>query len=91
MRIVWLENARAAREAAIEYIAQSSLIAALSQLGEIEQQTRRLAEYPQLGRVGRKKGTRELVINRTPFIAIYRIKGDCIQIFRFLHGAQKWP
>ncbi|MGZ5030030.1 MAG: type II toxin-antitoxin system RelE/ParE family toxin, partial [Methylobacter sp.] len=68
MRIVWLESARAAREAAIEYIAQESLTAALSQLGEIEQQTRRLAEYPQLGRVGRKKGTRELIINRTPFI-----------------------
>jgi toxin ParE1/3/4 len=91
MRIVWLESARAAREAAIEYIAQESLTAALRQLGEIEQQTRRLAEYPQLGRVGRKKGTRELIINRTPFIAIYRIKGDEIQVFRFLHGAQKWP
>ncbi|MFA5119442.1 MAG: type II toxin-antitoxin system RelE/ParE family toxin [Candidatus Omnitrophota bacterium] len=91
MRVVWLENARAAREAAIEYIAQESLTAALSQLNEIEQQTSRLAEYPQLGRVGRKKGTRELVINRTPFIAIYRIKGGYIQVFRFLHGAQKWP
>jgi len=91
MRVVWLDNARAAREAAIEYIAQESLTAALSQLNEIEQQTSRLAEYPKLGRVGRKKGTRELIINRTPFIAIYRIKGDDIQIFRFLHGAQKWP
>jgi toxin ParE1/3/4 len=91
MRVVWLEHASAARRDAIEYIAPDSVTAALGQLDEIEQQTTRLAEYPKLGRVGRKKGTRELVINRTPFIAVYRIHGELIQILRFLHGAQKWP
>lgn len=90
MQVVWTESARNARVAAIDYIAQDSLTAALSQLDEIERQSDRLAEYPELGRVGRVKGTRELVINRTSFIAIYRIKGDIIQIFRFLHGAQQW-
>jgi toxin ParE1/3/4 len=48
-------------------------------------------EYPKLGRVGRKKGTRELVINRTSFIVVYLVDGDLVRIFRFLHGAQKWP
>ena len=90
MQVVWTESARNVRVAAIDYIAQDSLTAALSQLDEIERQSDRLAEYPELGRVGRVKGTRELVINRTSFIAIYRIKGDIIQIFRFLHGAQQW-
>jgi toxin ParE1/3/4 len=91
MQVLWLENARAARTAAIEYIAQDSVTAALSQLDEIEQQTTRLADYSKLGRIGRIKGTRELVINRTPFIAVYRIDGDVIHILRFLHGAQRWP
>jgi toxin ParE1/3/4 len=44
-----------------------------------------------MGRIGRVKGTRELVISRTPFIAVYRIAGQRIEILRFLHGAQKWP
>jgi len=37
------------------------------------------------------KGTRELVISRTPYIAAYRIDGDLVTIVRVLHGAQQWP
>lgn len=91
MRVQWTVRAGHDREAAIEYIAQDSLTAALDQLDEIEEQTDRLAEYPKLGRPGRVKGTRELVINRTSFIAVYRIKDEFVQILRLLHGAQNWP
>ena len=93
MRIVWLPLARANRTDAIAYIAQENPRAALDRLGEIEQQTDRLADYPEMGRPGRKRGTRELVVNRTPFILIYRIRPRVrrIEILRVLHGAQKWP
>ena len=50
-----------------------------------------LLQHPQMGRPGRKKGTRELVISRTPFIVVYRAKGARIEIIRLLHGAQQWP
>lgn len=79
------------REAAINYIAQDNVQAALNQLDEIERQTGLLVTQPKMGRVGRVKGTRELVISRTPFIAVYRIMGKRIEILRFLHGAQNWP
>jgi len=26
-----------------------------------------------------------------PFIAIYRIRGDVVEVVRILHGARKWP
>ncbi len=91
MRIEWTVSAGNDRENLIEYIAQDSPTAALNQLDEIERQTDRLAEYPKLGRPGRMKGTRELVVNRTSFIAVYRIKSDTVQVLRLLHGAQKWP
>lgn len=91
MQVNWTSRAGSDREAAIEYIAQDSPAAALSQLDEIEGQTDRLADYPKLGRPGRVKGTRELVVNRTPFIVVYRIQGETIQILRVLHGAQQWP
>lgn len=91
MRVVWTPRAGNDREAAIEYIAQESPAAALNQLDEIEEQTDRLAEHPKLGRPGRVKGTRELVVNRTPFIIVYRIQGGVVQILRLLHGAQRWP
>ena len=87
----WTPQARAERAAAIDYIAQDNPLAALDQLEEIEQQTNLLTTQPKMGRLGRVKGTRELVISHTPFIAIYRIEGQRIEILRFLHGAQKWP
>ena len=91
MVILWTAKANSEREAAIDYIAQDNPLAALDQLDEIEQQTCLLAEQPEMGRLGKVKGTRELVISGTPFIAAYRIKGNRIEILRFLHGAQQWP
>jgi plasmid stabilization system protein ParE len=50
-----------------------------------------LIETPEIGRPGRIEGTRELVIQRTPYIAAYRIDGETVRILRVLHGAQEWP
>ena len=50
-----------------------------------------LAEFPESGRSGRKSGTRELVFTGLPYVAIYRITLDRIEIVRILHGAQQWP
>lgn len=93
MKLIWTPSARKARSAAIDYIAQDSPRAALSQLDEIERQTDMLIAHPDMGRPGRIDGTRELVVSRTPFIVIYRVKRRAkrIELFRFLHGAQQWP
>jgi len=50
-----------------------------------------LADFPHIGRFGRKSGTSELVISGLPFIVIYRLKDETVEIVRILHGAQKWP
>ena len=50
-----------------------------------------LGRFPNLGRPGRKPGTRELVFKGLPYLAIYRIRGDVVEIDRILHGAQRWP
>jgi len=91
VKLQWLPRARAARKAAIDYIAQDNPRAAIGQLDEIERQTDLLLLQPELGRIGRKQGTRELIISRTPFIVVYRIRGECIELLQFLHGAQQWP
>jgi plasmid stabilization system protein ParE len=43
------------------------------------------------GRSGRVRGTRELVISNTPFIAAYAIDQDRIVVLAVYHGAQQWP
>ncbi len=91
MRVSWSQQARTERKANIDYISIDDPFAALNQLSEIEQQTNLLATQPEMGRIGRAEGTRELVISRTQFIAVYRIRGERIEILRFLHGAQNRP
>ena len=47
--------------------------------------------YPEAGRRGRIPGTRELVIDATPFLVAYRTRRGRIEILSLLHGARKWP
>ena len=51
----------------------------------------RLKKSPGIGLPGRVEGTRELVIDRTPYVAAYQIAGNAVGILRVLHGAQQWP
>jgi toxin ParE1/3/4 len=89
--IEWLPGANQDFESIVEYIADDNPIAAIEQGDEIENQLSLLITHPKMGHPVRVKGTREIVIVRTPYIAVYRIKGKIIQILRVLHGAQKWP
>lgn len=89
--IVWLRRAIADRDTQLDYIAQKNPGAAIEQGDRIAHQVEMLAEHPEMGRAGRKQGTRELVISRTPFVIVYRIRDERIELLRLLHGAQQWP
>ncbi len=89
--IVWKFAANQAREAQLVFVARDHPEAAARIEEEINDQVDLLAEFPTLGREGRVAGTRELVINRSPFILVFRVRTKRIEIVRLLHGAQKWP
>lgn len=89
--LMWLQRAIQDRDAQLDYIAQDNPMAAVSQGDRIAEQIEILQQHPQMGRPGRKQGTRELVISRTPFIVVYRVKAKRIELLRVLHGAQQWP
>ena len=47
---------------------------------------------PGLGPVSsRMSGWRELVFAPLPYIAVYRVREEVIEIARIFHGAQDWP
>jgi toxin ParE1/3/4 len=50
-----------------------------------------LRKFPHLGRKGRIEGTRELVFSGLPYIVVYRIQDQIVEILRIYHGAQDWP
>lgn len=59
-------------------------------LKRIYDATSRLSRFPYRGRVGKKAGTRELVMPSLPYIIVYRLGTEVVYITRILHGAQKW-
>ena len=50
-----------------------------------------LRQFPNSGRLGRKEGTRELVLTSLPYLIIYKVLGNNVRLLRVLHGAQRWP
>lgn len=50
-----------------------------------------LSKFQNIGRAGRVYGTRELIIPKTPYIAVYKVRQDIIEVLRVLHTAMKWP
>lgn len=92
MIIDWLPEANRNRFDQLDYIAEDNPLAAADQDDEIERQVNMLQDHPKMGRPGRVKGTRELVISSTSFVLVYRLKGSQrIEVLRLLHGSQLWP
>jgi len=51
-----------------------------------------LRNSPGIGRASsRMHGWRELVFASLPYIAVYRVREEVIEIARIFHGAQDWP
>jgi addiction module RelE/StbE family toxin len=90
-RLVWTQWAIADREEIFTYIEADSPNAAAAMDERIASAVRRLLDFPESGRPGRIEGSRELVVPRSPYIAVYALAGDRIRILRVLHGARLWP
>ena len=88
-----LDPSRALRDLASlrAYIAQDRAVAAERQVERILAAAVKLAQFPESGRPGRRAGTRELVVNQTPYLLPYRVRGDLVEVLRVLHGRQRWP
>jgi len=75
----------------IEYIRQENASAAERIAKTIYDSVGSLKAFPKKGRSGRVEGTRELPLPPLPFVVVYRIRGDILEIANVIHGAQKWP
>ncbi|MDO9423391.1 MAG: type II toxin-antitoxin system RelE/ParE family toxin [Methylobacter sp.] len=91
MKIVWTEPSRQDLRDIFEFIAEDNAKAARSLLAEIKERVCVLVNEPQLGRVGRVEGTRELVLTGTHYILPYRVKDQQIQILSVFHASRQWP
>jgi addiction module RelE/StbE family toxin len=90
VRVTWADSASRDLRFAYAWIAQDRPTAAV-QVRRIWEFVAKLSDFPNLGRPGRRKGTRELVVPGGPFIVVYRVSEDLIEILRVFHASRRWP
>jgi toxin ParE1/3/4 len=91
MRVLFSAAARADIQSIYDYIAQENPRAAAQVVGSIEKATMRLELFPISGRVGAVGGTRELIVPRLPYIAVYRVVSQSVEVIAVFHAAQDKP
>ena len=91
MTVVWSPRAIGHLAALRDYIARENPGAAARTATTLLAAVDRLAELPNLGRLGRLSGTRELVVPGTRYVIPYRVRGERQEIIAVFHGRQRWP
>ena len=74
-----------------DYISHESPAAARRVVDHLLREAERLLLFPRIGRPGRVTGTRELVASTWPYVVVYRLRGERIDILRVMHTARRWP
>jgi toxin ParE1/3/4 len=87
MLIKWTQTALASVDEIASHIAKDNPTRATSFVRELQDAVTKLQAHPGIGRAGRVPGTRELVLHKN-YTAIYRVRGDDVEILRLHHAAR---
>jgi plasmid stabilization system protein ParE len=92
MQVRWSIPAAEDLEHICEWIERNNPEAARRVAQTIYGECARLKDFPYLGRASRRMpGRRELTFAPLPYVAVYQVKPDAVEISRIFHGAQDWP
>jgi addiction module RelE/StbE family toxin len=91
MKIVWLRRSLWHLKSIKTFVSVDNPEAATTILNRIYDGVQRLATFPEMGRVGRLSGTRELPILNSPYIVVYKVFDEKVEIMAVFHGARRWP
>jgi toxin ParE1/3/4 len=91
LTLEWSPLALADREAIFDYNEARSPRTAVVMDECIAAAVRKLRYFPEIGRPGRVEGTREIVVQGTPFIVAYGLAEETVRVLRVLHGSRRWP
>lgn len=91
LNIKWLEKALLEFDDALDFLAEKNQSSAENLAKIVTDAVNALEDQPHLGRPGRVKGTRELVINGYPYLIPFRVINNEVQILRVFHTKRKPP
>lgn len=89
MKIRWTTEATDNLEHIRRHIEEDNPDAALRTVRAIFEHIKTLPAFPNRGRMGRRQGTRELVLSPLPYFVVYRVQASAIEILYIRHGAQR--
>ena len=90
MKVRWTRAALNQLHEAYDYIQLDKPFAAARMVDLIEAAADRLRLFPQMGRPAARPKTRILAVPTTPFVLVYRVKNDTLEILALYHGTQNW-
>lgn len=90
MRIRWTIPAADDLASIKDYLQQQFPNFAEPTVRTIYQRIRSLKNSPHRGRPGHLSGTRELPLSPLPYVVVYSVKPDAVEILHIYHGAQDW-
>ena len=90
MRVEWSTPAADEFEAAQNYYLSVNPMAARMLAQRVDASIRMLCERPAAGRVGLREGTREWVVQRSPYLLAYRVTDDALEILHVWCAGQDW-
>lgn len=91
MKVIWFKSAIVDLKSLKDYITLDNPQAAQLVVSRIKKAVDLLSEQPAMGRLGRVSNTRELVIDKAPYVLPYRVRDNKIEILRVLHTSRRWP
>jgi addiction module RelE/StbE family toxin len=91
MEVHWTRRARRRLDDYTDYIALRNPKAADEVLQRVRHDVDGLADNPLMGRQGRFLGTRELVIAGLPYVVVYRVRGQRVEVITVHDTRQQWP
>jgi toxin ParE1/3/4 len=89
VEIIWSPLARARLQEIRAYVARDKPQPAERLATRIVAVVEALRNHPHLGRAAAEPGIRELLIGGTPYIVLYRVRGQRVTISTVWHGAQR--
>jgi addiction module RelE/StbE family toxin len=88
MKLRWTNPALGDMAAIHAFIAEHNPGAALKVVCILRAQAEGLTAHPQMGRLGRIDGTRELAVSGSAFVIAYRATETTVDILAIRHGAR---
>jgi toxin ParE1/3/4 len=87
-KLRWSEASVQDLEEISEYLHRNHPSFAQETIQRIYNSARSLRQFPEKGRHGKLRGTRELALAPLPYVIVYSVHSERVHLLRIFHGAQ---